>query len=122
MSQPIKVVVVVVVIVVFVKIRSIIAETTLSSIVSQPITVDVFVFVVDAEAVVVVVVDDFVVVVVGGVAAADFVVDFVAVVVLVVAFVAVVVVVDAVSYLGEKLISTSSSMCKVAFCPSYLLC
>ena len=60
MSQPIKVVVVVVVIVVLVKIRSIIAETTLSSIVSQPISVDVFVFVfvVDAEAVVVV--DDFV--------------------------------------------------------------
>ena len=56
MSQPIKVVVVVVV--VLVKIRSIIAETTLSSIVSQPISVDVFVFVVDAEAVVVV--DDFV--------------------------------------------------------------
>ena len=35
-----------------------IAETTLSSIVSQPITVDVFVFVVDVEAVVLV--DDFV--------------------------------------------------------------
>ena len=60
MPQPIKVVVVVVFVVVLVKIRSLIAETTLSSIVSQPISVDVFVFVfvVDAEAVVVV--DDFV--------------------------------------------------------------
>ena len=53
MPQPIKVVVVVVFVVVLVKIRSLIAETTLSSIVSQPVTVDVFVFVVDAEDVVV---------------------------------------------------------------------